>query len=204
MNFTEAIAKLKTIEGTADAIKAIESDRNSLNGEAESWKSKASGFESRMKRYEELIGANGGDADKAIATLKEQLDTLTKEKTTLTEQVKEKDGKIATLQLSSQIRGLGVSAAFDKFIEGGLIPKDKVSVKDEGVFVGEQSLADYANAQGNWMYAALFTGASDTDKENVVNPDGQKGPKGGNQSKGSTPKENAGVYSVLNTYSFPK
>lgn len=202
MKFVDAIAKLKTIEGTDDAVRAIENHANSLDREAETWKGKASNFESRVQRYEELVGASGENADKAIATLKEQLNKLTQDKSTLEETIKAKDAKIGLFELSSQVREMGINeVAFNKFVEGGLIPRDKVEIKEGIIKVGDQTLEEYSKGQGEWMAAALSVRPSD-EKDNKSVTD-TKFPKDNNFSDQKTNvKPNAGYASVLNSYSI--
>ena len=193
MDYLEAIAKLKTVEGVdATVVDAIEDRVGSLTRESRSWRKRGSTAEEDLKRLNELLDKEGGDAAKVLTSLRSQIDKLTKANETLTSEKQQavtdlENYKATTIWGEAASKAKIDKDAFLGLIEGGIIPRDKITIDGESIKIDGKSLQDFAMSKGGWVAKALAVqGSGDT-----ANNNNNSTQFSGNQTSNSTSSTSA-------------
>ncbi len=181
MGYSDAIASLNLIEGTAAHVKEIKDYVAALENEKDSLKRKVTKAEEKVTQINQALG---DDANEVITKHQKEVAKLTTERDNA---IKEKESAIAQRdQLQTEVKvteyanKLNFSApAYKQFVQAGII-KDP-EYKDDNIYVEGKKLEEFSKAT-DWLHRALFI-ATDNTQETETTTVSDPVPQGGTQPK---------------------
>jgi hypothetical protein len=161
MNFQEALAAIKKLDGGADLASAIEAETESLKsknyqviGEKRNATEKSQSLENALTAIAKALGIEGDldtilkDTEGKVRTLATEAEQLRKDKTTLETRATDAEGKVKQAERSGKLASIAAKAGAEVTVLEQLLGDkvDEIAIADEAVKIGDKTLREYVEA----------------------------------------------------------
>ena len=197
MDITEAMLKLKDLEGGSELHAVVSLHLEGLNKEAAKYRRSLKDANTRIDGLNDLIGGDDKDAQKVLGEWQKKVDDLEKEKADLTKTIGDRDAQIATIEKDRVLdRAVSKSGADESAFKRLLsdVKADAIAIEDDKVFITDDgkklALTEYAAKQGDWFTRALWKDGVPGQNQQQQQQGGQSQQQGGQNQQGQPAGDN--------------